>query len=241
MVEELLATTSERTGKPLSPTYVHHILTTLRMALSRAVKRRELPDNAAADATAPTVTVHRVEALTDEQAAAILDATAQTWLGPFVAFLLGSGLRRGEALGLNQGDLHLDAGFVSLRVSKTTIRAVPISDDAVEAARLALAAAPRRGAKEPVFFGPKTGERLAGATVTHALPRLLEDAGLPRMAPHGLRHGAATLMLSGGASLRAVQEQLGHTSPRMTSRYAHVIPEQQRAAVRLLNRPAKEM
>ncbi len=236
-----LAHVSDRTHKPLSPTYVRSILTTLRMALERGVRRRELPDNAAADATAPTVTVRRVEAMTDDEADAIRDATAKTWLGPFVEFMLGSGLRPGEAVGLDQGDLHLDAGYVSLRVSKTEIRAVPLSDDAVDAARKALADAPRRGRHEPVFFGPRprrTGQRdrLTVWSVTHALKRILPAHKIRVVTAHGLRHGAATIALTHGASLRDIQEQLGHRSPRMTARYAHVVPERQRATAKLLNR-----
>jgi integrase len=234
-VQAKLATVSERTHKPLSPTYVRSMLTTLRMALAQAVRRREVPDNAAADATAPTVTPKRVEALTDDEADAIRDATAETWIGPFVVFMLGSGLRPGEAVGLNQGDLHLNEGYVSLRESKTTIRAVPLSDDAIEAARTAVKSAPRIGTKEPVFFGPKSGERLTVWSATHAIGRVTERLGT-RLTAHGLRHGAATIALAHGASLRHVQEQLGHRSPRMTARYAHVIPEQQRETAKLLNR-----
>jgi integrase len=132
----------------------------------------------------------------------------------------------------------LDTGYVRVRVSKTTVRAVPISDDAVTALREALAAAPRRGADEPVFYSPRhQRERLRGSSVTHALPRILERAGLPPLTPHALRHGAATLMLADGHPMRVIAEQLGHRNPALTARvYAHVIPEAQRAAIGSLER-----
>jgi site-specific recombinase XerD len=41
-----------------------------------------------------------------------------------------------------------------------------------------------------------------------------------------------------GASLKAVQELLGHESIEMTLRYAHLTPDVRREAVRLLDRPA---
>jgi integrase len=126
---------------------------------------------------------------------------------------------------------------VRVRVSKSLVRAVPITEDAVNALRAALAAAPRRGLDEPVFFSPRTGDRMRGDSITHALPRILEAAGLGHLTPHALRHGAATLMLTGGASMRTIAEQLGHRNPSLTARvYAHVVPEQQRAAVGLLER-----
>ena len=48
-----------------------------------------------------------------------------------------------------------------------------------------------------------------------------EDAGIPYVRFHDLRHTAASEMLRRGLLLREVQYVLGHSSPRMTERYAH--------------------
>lgn len=224
-------------GKPLSATTVRRIVTTLRIALNRAVNRGELAQNVARMVDLPRVDTRPVDAMSAAQADRLLEAVHGHWIEPLVRVLLGSGLRLGEALALNQGDLFLEEGFVRLRKSKTTIRAVPVSEDAVDALRLARTWAPRRGDDQPVFYGPKTGDRLRSSTVSHALPLLLERAGLPRVTPHGLRHGAATLMVAGGVHMRVVAEQLGHRNPALTARvYAHVVPEVQREAVQALPR-----
>jgi integrase len=229
-----------RLAAGLSPATVGRIVTTLRIALAAGVKRGELRDNPAARVDLPRVEREPVEAMTEVQVDRLVEAFSDHWLGPLVRLLAGSGLRLGEALSLNQGDVG--DGFVRIRRSKTTIRAVPISDDAALAVREAMAVAPRRGPSEPLFFGPRRNrhgerDRLAGFTVTHAVPRVLEAAGLPHVTPHGFRHGAATLMVAKGAPMRMVAEQLGHRNPGMTARvYAHVTPEAQRAAVNLLNR-----
>jgi len=226
-----------RYGRPISPSTVRHIITTLRIALNRAVRRGELPVNVAALVDLPRSRRPAVEAMSTVHAERILDAVEGHWLEPIVRLLLGTGLRLGEAVSLNQGDVFLAESFVRIRRSKTTIRAVPVSVDAVEALRLALSRAPRRGDDEPLFFGERNGQRLTGDAVSHALPRLLVSRGLPRLTPHGLRHGAATLMVAGGVHMRIVAEQLGHRNPALTARvYAHVVPEVQRGAVAALPR-----
>lgn len=245
LIADRLAHVSPRTHRTLSPTTVRLIITTLRTALAAGVPH-ELPDNVATAATLPRPVEHVVEPMTDADADQLVDALRDTWLGPLVRLLIGSGIRLGEALSLNQGDLMLDEGYIRLRASKTRIRAVPLTDDAIAALRDALIAAPRRGRAEPVFFGPRgtdrnrgPRERLTGSSVSHAVPRMLEDAGLARLAPHGLRHGFATLMIGKGASLRLVGEQLGHRSASSTNRYAHVAPDFQRELVQAAGRPVQ--
>lgn len=221
----------ERRGK--APATIRLIVTTLRIALNAAVAERSIPDNPAAGVKLPRVERDPVRPLTADEADAIRTAVRGSWLEPIVRFLLGSGVRLGEAIGLDQRDLHLEAGYVSLRKSKTIVRSVDISDDAVAALRLALAVAPRRGPNEPVFFSPKEPRgRMLGSSVSHALPRYLADSGLGHFHPHLIRHGVATIMLSAGHSMRVIAEQLGHRNPAITARiYAHVIPESQRAAI----------
>ena len=52
----------------------------------------------------------------------------------------------------------------------------------------------------------------------------VKAAGLPpALTPHDLRHTAASLMIASGASIKAVQRQLGHASATMTlDRYGHL-------------------
>jgi integrase len=57
---------------------------------------------------------------------------------------------------------------------------------------------------------------------------LIDEAGLPEIRFHDLRHTAATLMLQKGIHPKVVQERLGHSSISMTlDTYSHVLPSLQ--------------
>ncbi len=77
------------------------------------------------------------------------------------------------------------------------------------------------------------GGRIDQRTVRAAVHRLSAGAGVPDVAPHGLRHTAATHVLEGGADLRTVQELLGHSTLATTQRYTHVSVERLRATFAL--------
>lgn len=229
-----LADGSKVVRPPRSPATVGRILTTLRIALNQAARDRLLPDNPADAVPLPRVEREPFEAMDEANASAIIDACKGSAVENLVVLLLGSGLRAGEALGLDWRDVG--DGFVIVRRSKTTVRAVPISDDAIAALEAQKAATPRYGPDVPVFLGERKTQRMRVDTALQSFQRCLADAGLPKMRLHDLRHGVATLLVARGVHMRVIAQQLGHRSLAMTNRYAHVVPESQREAVGMLNR-----
>ena len=76
--------------------------------------------------------------------------------------------------------------------------------------------------------------------VKDIVPSTCRRAGLgKRITTHGLRHTFASHLVMRGASLKAVQELLGHESIEMTLRYSHLTPDVKREAVQLLDRTEK--
>ncbi|MEZ5125742.1 MAG: tyrosine-type recombinase/integrase [Thermoleophilia bacterium] len=73
---------------------------------------------------------------------------------------------------------------------------------------------------EPTRYGVPVAPRW----VTEAFTRAVQEAGLPPITVHGLRHSWATAALEAGEHLRAVADHLGHSDTSVTDRtYTHSV------------------
>jgi integrase len=87
-----------------------------------------------------------------------------------------------------------------------------------------------------LVFATAFGAPLDGTNVARSLHQTLERHGLRRIGLHGLRHSAASLMISEGVPMKVVQEILGHSSYTLTANtYSHIAPELQRDAANRLD------
>jgi integrase len=85
----------------------------------------------------------------------------------------------------------------------------------------------------PWVFVHPNGERLQ--SLQTAFEWLLKHVGIEDFRIHDLRHTCASWLVSAGQQLTAVRDLLGHSSIQMTERYAHLSPDNVRAAVSALD------
>ena len=153
---------------------------------------------------------------------AIRDAT-------IIEVLYGTAIRVSELCGLDVDDV--DAGNRTLRVvgKGDKERVVPYGIPAQRAldAWLRVRGDLADASVRALFVGER-GSRIDARVVRAVVRSLTDAAGVPVVAPHALRHSAATHVLEGGADLRSVQELLGHANLATTQRYTHVSVERLR-------------
>jgi len=141
--------------------------------------------------------------------------------------LYAAGLRVGELVALDLGDVQLGQRVVRVRGKGRKVRLVPFGRPAAKALEVYLPdrANWRRGVTdegEPLFVNQRGG-RLSDRSIRRQLDRAVRlSADLNHLHPHALRHAFATHLLEAGMDLRAIQELLGHSSLATTQVYTKV-------------------
>ncbi len=232
-VEKYLASLADTAG--LAPSSVARNLSAVRSFHKWLVREHLAPANPAAAATPPKRAKALPKALTVDQVEQILEGAKA---GPvlrslrdvaFLEVLYGTGARVSEATELTLDDFSLEGEFPAVRLTGKgdKQRLVPVGSYAAEAlgqylsrARPALAA---KGKGTARLFLNLRGNPLSRQSAWEILQRAAQAGGLDeKVSPHTLRHSFATHLLEGGASVREVQELLGHASVTTTQIYTHL-------------------
>ena len=130
--------------------------------------------------------------------------------------LMLTGCRCNEILTLRWDDVHLAAGEIRLRDSKTGPRVVALPP----AAARVLEGLPRVAGNPWVVAGRRPGTRLTH--LAYYWSQVREPAGLADVRLHDLRHSFASRALALGESLPMIGRLLGHAKLQTTARYAHL-------------------
>ncbi len=143
-----------------------------------------------------------------------------------IELLYSCGLRVSEATDLRITDLFFGEGYIRVLGKGDKQRLVPISPLARERIQLYLEQRIESSGSEQALFLNNRGKPLTRVMIFTLLKRAAALAGIQKkVSPHTLRHSFATHLLEGGASIRQVQEMLGHENIVTTEIYTHLDSE----------------
>lgn len=213
---------AEMVEEGLSASRIEQARSLLASIFRQAVDDGLVGRNPALGVATPRKKPRRQRFLTPNQVEVLAEACERRQLGAgdLVRFLAWSGLRWGEAVALRWENVSVDRRRVRVRRSATEVGGKLVEGEpkthehrTVIVPRHAL---PEQQASGRVFRAPKGGPlRSANFRKKVWLPAV-QEVGLGDLVVHDLRDTAASLAISSGASIKAVQRMLGHASAAMT-------------------------
>lgn len=179
----------------------------------------------------PVLGEHLPEVLSSEEVDRLEESIdLSKWEGhrnrAIIEVLFSCGLRVSELVNLRLSNLFLDEKFIRVFGKGSKERLIPISPKAIK--ELEFWFDDRRHMKikqgeEDYVFLNRRGAHLTRTMILIMIKRQATEAGIQKtISPHTLRHSFATVLLEGGADLRAIQAMLGHESIGTTEIYTHI-------------------
>ena len=180
--------------------------------------------------------------LTVDEVQRIMNAIRLSRFRAYFWTVYSCGLRLNEALALQVGDIDSQRMRIHIHRGKgAKDRLVPLPASTLDVLR-----AYWRTHHHAKLLFPKTNvkgvvtgivrQTMSESTVQGALRRVVVDLKFTRnISVHCLRHSYATHLLEAGVNLRVLQQYLGHSSLKTTSRYLHLTSCGQAEAVRKIN------
>ena len=257
MAAHLACAIAPTTGRPLSPATRSGLLVTLHRALGDAVEAGLLRTNPAAKVKRPKVRRPEMYTWPAPQLAKFLHATREDRLAPLWHLLALTGLRRGEALGLQWFHVDLEHGRLSIQRQRALGAHYAVDERATKTGKARVVSLDvdtmtvlRRQSRQQLEDADEWGE--AWESTGHVFTRedgapwhpdrvrvLFQQAvkavDVPRIRMHDLRHTYATMALRNGVRPKAVQERLGRANiPLTMDTYSHVLPDMQESGAELV-------
>jgi integrase len=242
-------------GNPRSATVVYRALGVLAGILDTAVRDGRIPRNVARGAqNLPTKRSEKPRRyLTHDEVVRLAEAATTQTYRTLILVLAYCGLRWSEAIGMHVRDINFERdrmhvnraaveveGRIVVGAPKNWERRIVPFPEFLEAPLRELCDG--KGPDDLVFTDPD-GNHLRRAKTslgtTSWFSAALERSGVERLSPHDLRHTAASLAISSGANVKAVQRMLGHKSAAMTlDTYADLFEDDLADVAARLNRGA---
>jgi len=171
----------------------------------------------------------RTRYLTIEECQRLISSCIAPHIRAIVTIALHSGMRLGEILNLQWQDLDLRSRFILIRDSKNGEgRPVPMDLAVYEL----LSAYPHRPGTDLIFSSSK-GKRLTDIHI--GFKNACKRAGILDFKFHDTRHSYASAFVQAGGDIFTLQRLLGHKTPSMTQRYAHLSISYRASAIDRMN------
>lgn len=231
----------------LSKTTVRYIHAIIRKTLGVALKWGLVGRNVAEAVTPPRPEPFEIKPLTIDQVRLLLKTIEGDRLYAFYVLLVTTGVRRGEALGLQKQDLNLNEGTVVIRHSLNFIpkkglvlgepksvksrRELALPDFTVKILREHLE---KYSFYSNYVFSTSKGTPFSPRNIIRHFKLKLAEAGLPNNTRlHDLRHSYISWLIQAGQDIKSVQAIAGHAQIGTTlNTYAHVLPGYNREAAK---------
>ncbi|MEZ6852072.1 tyrosine-type recombinase/integrase [Halodesulfovibrio aestuarii] len=222
-----------------APATIRHYVSIVRSVYNKLIEWGDYAgDNPAQTVKIPRVDNDRTRFLSRSEAAMLLDELCCRSLDTFRITLLSlhTGMRASEIFGLMGEDINMNDGFIYIKDTKNALSRVAYMTDDIR--KVFEDIAPQAG---EIVFPARHGS--FRDEVPDTFERAVKELGLndglsdtrDRVVFHTLRHTFASWLVSEGVPLKTVQELLGHSTIRMTERYAKLAPDKKEEAARLLN------
>ncbi|MGA2463338.1 MAG: site-specific integrase [Thermodesulfobacteriota bacterium] len=223
--------TPVRGGKIRSDVSVNRELEVLRHMLNKAIEWGMLDENPFTRFKYPIFFEKRndrVRFLEEGEIKKLLEVSS-LYLANLIKGAIFTGLRKGDLFNLKWSDVNLERGFLNYREQKKREK---LGFKYLNGDMIDLLMQIPKGEGDYIFLGPD-GKPLKD--IRGSFHTALKKAGIKDFRWHDLRHTSASHLLMRGASMKAVQEHLGHTTIAMTQRYSHLSRDFQKEEVNRLN------
>lgn len=226
---DILAVMQKRIADGAAAGSVNRVVILLRYLFNQALRWETSGFNVNPTKDIPLLKLNnqRQRFLSPQEAQRLLAAVQRSSnpaLGDIVAFLLLTGARKREVLDARWDCVDWERRTWRIPISKSgKARYVPLSDTALLLLRqrqLQDTSTAEGSNGEWIFQNPSTGRPYR--CLSRAWLSARQQAGLEGLRIHDLRHSFASFLINNGRSLYEVQKILGHSSARMTERYAHL-------------------
>lgn len=240
-------------GKGLSASRVIQAHQCMSAVLKYAIRTERVAKNVATGVELPRKTSAEHRYLTHAQLLQLADVLHDAGhLGTLTLILGYCGLRTGEARALRVRDLKdhtitvrssvtkvAGRGYVEGATKTHRTRWVPVPEFVWDRLEHWIDAADEQPDDRLVFPG-RDGGYLTDFEYRRWFDQAAKEIGVPGLTPHELRHTCASLAISAGANIKAVQRLLGHETASMTlDEYGHLFSDDLTAVAKALDAAAQ--